>query len=1066
MNRNAPKCILGAVVVALFLTVTWSTTSARLSTTTNSTAVEAGAASLEPASPRAGGAIVIDSAPNVSLEALAEPGVTASVAAPFAPPKANLDQTRNGTPVAPISPPNWVNGNAGASQAHYNEGHSIPYRIVLTDLDTSVGTHFVDIEWDIRQGSKNAIDYITHYQRLLPHLFNPAHSAETVDPTVGVAGVTAAGFTLKDIPRPNDSSPSTATTSFDALKNLPVDSGNPTGPKQGQMTIYNGTISTLQYLSEGSLAAASSSTRMRISFNATSPTVVIAWGGHIGASADWGAGNAASGVSGSPYHTRLILLDGASTGNQDRSLSAGAVFVPPDCLITCKDATGADIACPASVCPGSTNRYSGPSGSFTYLWTITSGSATISGSNTGQTVNVIANATCGSYTLSLKITRTADNGMSTCTKTVSVVDETAPTVTVCPPSAPIQCPATPAFGTPTFSDNCDTNLTVTFSNSSTAGCSAGTGTFSRTWTATDDCGNTASCTQTITVVDTLAPSISCPSNRELQCGDSTAPLNTGTATGSDTCSSVIISHVDVATTANCTGRAGIDRTWRATDACGNFNTCVQQIRFVDTTPPSLTCPAPVTVQCASNVPAVDISSVTASDNCGGTVTVSHVGDAISNQTCANRYTVTRTYRGTDACGNHADCTQIITVNDTTPPDITCPPNTSIECTGDTSPGATGSATASDNCGGDVTITHSDSFAPGCGNTGVITRTWTATDVCGNHASCPQTITVVDTTPPSINCPPNVTVTCFDDVPPDDFAGGSASDTCGTVTISPSDQLTDANACGNGCGGRILRTYTATDACGNTASCTQTITFGNPSNSANPQKELLSRLLSSGDLVVGVPGTRSLTIPGGVNARASATCLLSKLSAGGSAGPLPDFGDKRLDPSTCQTSASLDQEDGTWRTVLLSQAVSLALNLRLDTQRQLQRLEQRAKTGGLASNLRVDRPDADFDLGAFALTSTFLTQGSLPGADGVLGTSDDELDLSSARTQFVIPASVLAALGTNATATDLLRLTNAALAGIPTGDVKLSDIAAALDAVNRSYDFGKRRILLNSQPSQR
>jgi hypothetical protein len=93
----------------------------------------------------------------------------------------------------------------------------------------------------------------------------------------------------------------------------------------------------------------------------------------------------------------------------------------------------------------------------------------------------------------------------------------------------------------------------------------------------------------------------------------------------------------------------------------------------------------------------------------------------------------------------------------------------------------------------------------------------------------------------------------------------------------------------------------------------------------------------------------------------------------------------------------------------------------------------------------------------------MTQGALPGADGLRGTLDDELDLSSARTQLTIPASVLSALGANATAADLLKLANAELAGVSTSEAKLSEIAAALDAVNRSFDFGKRRLILNSAP---
>src|ERR1041385_2700855 len=94
---------------------------------------------------------------------------------------ANIDQARNGTASAPISPVHFQNGNAGAQNSHYLEGHSIPYRVRLDGL--TPGTHTVVIGWDIRQGGKNALDYITSPNRLEPHSqFLPPHPAEVVDP--------------------------------------------------------------------------------------------------------------------------------------------------------------------------------------------------------------------------------------------------------------------------------------------------------------------------------------------------------------------------------------------------------------------------------------------------------------------------------------------------------------------------------------------------------------------------------------------------------------------------------------------------------------------------------------------------------------------------------------------------------------------------------------------------------------------------------------------------------------------------------------------------------------------
>ena len=60
---------------------------------------------------------------------------------------ANLDQIRNGPANDPsknfwdnFDNPMHVNGNAGASNAHYVEGHSISYRSLLTLL--TVGTQY------------------------------------------------------------------------------------------------------------------------------------------------------------------------------------------------------------------------------------------------------------------------------------------------------------------------------------------------------------------------------------------------------------------------------------------------------------------------------------------------------------------------------------------------------------------------------------------------------------------------------------------------------------------------------------------------------------------------------------------------------------------------------------------------------------------------------------------------------------------------------------------------------------------------------------------------------------
>ena len=151
----------------------------------------------------------------------------ASFLSPMPPPKANLDQVRNGSFAAPIDPPTWVNGNAGASNSHYREGESIPYRIRLDNL--SLGEHTVIIEWDTRHSGVNAIDYITYYDRI----------AEAVNPLLGLSGTFAAPV-FTQIPAPALTDGATiATNSFLALPAAQQNSP-PTTPRTW-LGIRNGT---------------------------------------------------------------------------------------------------------------------------------------------------------------------------------------------------------------------------------------------------------------------------------------------------------------------------------------------------------------------------------------------------------------------------------------------------------------------------------------------------------------------------------------------------------------------------------------------------------------------------------------------------------------------------------------------------------------------------------------------------------------------------------------------------------------------------------------------------------
>ena len=116
-----------------------------------------------------------------------------------------------------------------------------------------------------------------------------------------------------------------------------------------------GQITNIQYATPlADLTVAQSEQRIIVTFTTgTGGSAVLAWGGHIANRQDWGFTTAgvplsAGGISGSPYHMRLINWELGNLGNQDRSLSAAAVIPPPGCALT-----GA-----AAVCAGTSNVYS------------------------------------------------------------------------------------------------------------------------------------------------------------------------------------------------------------------------------------------------------------------------------------------------------------------------------------------------------------------------------------------------------------------------------------------------------------------------------------------------------------------------------------------------------------------------------------------------------------------------------------------------------------------------------------------------------------------------------------
>ena len=178
--------------------------------------------------------------------------------------------------------------------------------------------------------------------------------------------------------------------------------------------------------------------------------------------------------------------------------------------------------------------------------------------------------------------------------------------------------------------------------------------------------------------------------------------------------------------------------------------------------------------------------------------------------------IARTWTATDDCGNQSTCVQEITVRDSTSPPLIVPPDVVLKCPADTSTNNTGTASVSNACLSS-SITYSDTVSNGCGGAKVVTRLWTAIDFFGNTTNAIQTITV--RTAPTVTAPQNLVLECPADTSTNNTGVATAQDGCSSAIISYSDVVSNA------CGGTktIARTWTATDACGKSASALQTIT---------------------------------------------------------------------------------------------------------------------------------------------------------------------------------------------------------------------------------------------------
>ncbi|MCX6904501.1 MAG: HYR domain-containing protein [Verrucomicrobia bacterium] len=259
---------------------------------------------------------------------------------------------------------------------------------------------------------------------------------------------------------------------------------------------------------------------------------------------------------------------------------------------------------------------------------------------------------------------------------------------------------------------------------------------------------------------------------------------------------------------------------------GLIGTCTTTLTVQEALPPSIGCPAALTVpndlgQCGAVVTYTTPVGLDAW-SCPGVpnpVTVQTTGLPSGSSFPVGK--TTNTFKVTSANGASALCRFVVTVTDSENPHVTCPANVVVNAGAGQCFAigvALGTPTTSDNCG----VAGLANNAPAQFPVGLTTVTWTVTDICGNKATCAQTVTVHDSQAPVITtCPPAPTLTAGAGgtvALPDLAAAAVATDNCGTPTLQQAPAAATQVPAGT-----TSVVITARDAAGNTSTCTVVVT---------------------------------------------------------------------------------------------------------------------------------------------------------------------------------------------------------------------------------------------------
>ena len=421
----------------------------------------------------------------------------------------------------------------------------------------------------------------------------------------------------------------------------------------------------------------------------------------------------------------------------------------------------------------------------------------------------------------------------------SLIDTIAPSFINLPLDTIVECDALPDTTMVQVVDNCDTSLTISF----TEVLDNQNASILRIWQAMDDCGNIALDSQRLMIIDTTPPILmGVPMDTVVTCGNIPTPpmISTGDIIALDNCdgtttvalreTSTQSSNPDTCTAYNYT----ISRTWIATDIGGNLDSLTQVITVVDTVAPTFPIPGNATVLCElKDSLTLTGMPINLQDNCDPNPSLNYV-DSLVAGSCQNGVvdTVFRQWQAMDICGNVSTGIQTIVLIDTIAPSFTVVPlDTMIQCSGDTlgMPVVGIDLIAIDNCLDTAMIQFVGDSSTQSMNVDTCThynytliRTWEASDACDNKTTFSQQIQVADTIAPTFQIPNDTLIACeFRDSLSSTGMPFNVVDNCdANPTVTHIDNIRNGDCQAGGIADTLLRVWRVSDACGNFTEATQ------------------------------------------------------------------------------------------------------------------------------------------------------------------------------------------------------------------------------------------------------